>query len=256
MPSISLIWQSVRPYKIILLLFLLAVVSPCCAADSKQPDSATLLKRVKEAIKQASEEGVPGKDSDTKLPYDDAHMTAILCAAQDYIALPVSRALSARLKFKPRYRDAADITRTIRRPAGSDSRHHRLGDETITVEIKQNDDKKTVEGYDIAGGDVESVRQIGSACFLLQQALKDTPLDTQNARFYCPALKSLNTLTVNLPKFAERYLEIEAVHPRTYEVRLSDIETKRKELILIQKEWLAEMAALRKASKKSEKDSK
>jgi len=235
--------------KKIVIIFLLSAVALCLAADSGKTDSAALLKCVKEAIKKAGEEGIPAKEAKAKLPYDDTHMNAILFAAQDYFAQPVARALNANLQFKPHYRTPAETTSIIRRPANPNSRHHTLGDDTVTVETKQNkNNQKVIDGYVIAGGDVEAVRQIGSVCFLLQEAFKDTPLNTKNARFYCPALKSLYTLLEYLPKFADRYIEIEG-YRWLYEARLSEAEAKRKELLLIQKEWLAEMAALRKAQK-------
>lgn len=118
----------------------------------------------------------------------------------------------------------------------------------MTVEIKQNSDNKVIDGYEISGGDEEALRQIGSKCFFLLQAFKDTPLDTPSARLQCPALKHLYTLLAHLPKFAERYLEIEGIPPRMHDVRLAEIETKRKELLLVQKEWLAETTALRKGA--------
>ncbi|MFC1454192.1 hypothetical protein ACFLQL_03335 [Verrucomicrobiota bacterium] len=240
---------------IFVVIFLLITVSLCLAAGSGQISSTASLKCVKDAIKKAEKEGIPAKKTKSKLPYDNAHMYAILLAAHDYIAKPMARTLKAKLQFKPQYRDV-DRTRTIRRPAKSDKRHHKLGTDTVTIEIKHADDQKVIDNYVISGGDVEGVRQIRTACFLLKEAFKDTPLDTQNVRFYCPALKSLNTLLVYLPKFSELYLETEGVSHRMFKVRLSKVETKRKELILIQKEWLAEMTALRKANRKAERGGK
>gem|GEM_PF-5999046 len=234
-------------------LLLAAAAAGGPAAGQKQADTPPLLAGVKEALKKAGADGAAGKNSNAKLPYEEAQLAAILCAAQDYIAQPVSRALKAKLQFKPRYRDAADYTKTIRRPAGSDSRHHRLGDETVTVEVKQSEDKKTIEGYDITCGDKEALREISTACFLLQQALKDSPLDSQSARHMCPALKNLHTLLEYLPRYGNRYLELEAVPPRLFEVRQGEIETKRKELLQVQADWLAEMAAWRRVDQKSRK---
>ena len=239
-----------------IVIFLFVMVSFCLAADSGKINSTAPLKCIKDTIRMADKEGTPAKETNSKLSYDDAHMNAILFAAQDYIAKPMARTLKAKLQFKPIYRYAVDKTKTIRRPAKSDKRHHKLGQDTITVEIKHDNKQKFIDRYTITGGDVEAVRQIRTACFLLKEAFKDTPLDTSNARFYCPALKSLNTLLVHLPKFAELYLETEGVNHRMFKVRLSKVETKRKELILIQKEWLAEMAALRKAKKKPKAGSK
>lgn len=235
----------------LLILLLVAAAAGGTAMAQKQADDSALLAGVKEAIKKAEAEGGAGKDAGSGLPYSETSMAAILCAAEDFISQPAARTLKARLQFKPRYRDAADYTRTIRRPASSDSRHHRLGTETVTVEVKQNDDNKVIEGYEISGGDAESLRQIGSACFFLQQTFKDTPLDSSSVRFRCPALKNLHTLITHLPRYAGRYLEVEGITPRMYDVRMKEVEAKRKELLQVQGEWLGEMAPWRKLLKEN-----
>ncbi|MDD5678885.1 MAG: hypothetical protein PHW60_12985 [Kiritimatiellae bacterium] len=210
----------------------------------------TLLKKVKDAIQKAETEGIPSKDDKTKLPYDDAHMNAILLAIGDYFTKPASQALNAKLQFKPNYSDTGDQTKIIHRPVRQSQRHHRLGEyETVVVEVKKTNVQETVRGYVISGGDVESLRGIRLVCSALGQALKDPPLDTQNARRYSPALKSLHTLMNRLPQFAERYLEIEGVWPQKYNLRVAEVETMREELLQIHKEWLADIVAVKKAAK-------
>jgi len=61
----------------------------------------------------------------------------------------------------------------------------------------------------------------------------------------------LLTLLVQLRRYAERYLELAGIAPRMFEVRLQEIETKRKELLQVQADWMAEMAHWRKLLKDS-----
>jgi len=208
-----------------------------------------LLKKVNDAILKAEAEGGASKDAKNQLPYDEAHMAAILLAIGDYFSKPVAQALHAKLQFKPDYRDTGNQTRIIRRPTKQNPRHRRLGGDYKTVVIKKVDGQSVLKSYVISGGDVESLREIRMVCSALNQALKDTPLDTQNARRFSPALKNLNTLLNRLPKFADKYFEIEGTRPQKYNIRLSKVETLRKELLPIHKDWLAAMAAVKKAAK-------
>ncbi|MDD3089525.1 MAG: hypothetical protein PHT95_06245 [Candidatus Omnitrophica bacterium] len=209
-----------------------------------------MLKKVKDAIQKAETEGIPSKDQKSKLPYDDAHMNAILLAIGEYFSKPASQALNAKLQFKPDHRDTGGQTKIIHRPIRQSQRHQRLGEyETVVVEVKTTNGHETVRGYVISGGDVESLREIRLVCSALGQALKDTPLDTQNARRYSPALKSLDTLLNSLPRFADKYLDIEGVWPQKYNIRLAEVETMRAELLAIQKDWSAEITAVKKAAK-------
>ena len=209
-----------------------------------------LLKKVNGAILKAEAEGGASKDAKNQLPYDEAHMSAILLAIRDYFSKPASQALKVKLQFKPDYRDTGDQTRIIRRPARQNPRHRRLGEDYETVEIKKKVEGRSVlKGYVISGGDVARLREIRLVCSALNQSLKDTPLDTPNARRYSPALKSLATLLNSLPKFANKYIEVEGSRPQKHNIRLSEVETMRAELLAIYKHWCAEMAAVKKAAK-------
>ena len=231
-----------------ILAILLAAIFVCLDVGGVETKE-DLLKKVNDAIQKAEADGGQSKDKKNKLPYDEARMSAILLAIGDYFSKPSLQALNAKLQFDPDYRETGDQTRIIRRPAKQNPHYRRIGDNYETVvEIKKTDGQSVLRSYVISGGDVESLREIRLVCSALNQALKDTPLDTQNARRYSPALKCLDTLLNSLPKFAAKYLEVAGAWPPKHNIRLSEVETMRAELLAIHKDWLAEMAAVKKAA--------
>lgn len=94
---------------------LISLSAAVFGAAQKQDSESDPLARVREAIRKTGCGETSAGQTESALPRSD-DMAAVLSAAHDYIAQPAARALAAKLQFKPRYRDPADVTKTIPPP--------------------------------------------------------------------------------------------------------------------------------------------
>jgi hypothetical protein len=216
------------------------VASVCAGEDSGfQP--------LKDALQKA-EAARPGSLAKDKVLYKPEYLTPILIALEDCFSKPASRILKARLQFEPHYSEPHEYTKIIRKE-NQNAKYKPIGGSYQYVEVEQKDKTKHIESYTIQGGDVEALRGAEAVCLALELALKDTALDTKEARRQCPALKEAHSLMQQLPRYARQYMEVEGVAASRYKTRLAAVESLRDEVAAIQKDWQAEMKKFRKAGK-------
>lgn len=211
------------------------------------PAQDSALQAVKDAIRKA-ETGRPGSLNKDKVLYADAHLQPILAAIEKCFAPTSAQVLNAKLDFKVQYYEGSEYKKVIRKE-NPNAKYKPIGGAVEYVEVEGKNKSKHAQTYVISGGDVEVLRGAEAACLTLDLALKDTQLDSKEARRQCPALKSLHSLLQYLPKYANQYLNVEGVAAARYETRLAQVDKLRAEVLAIHKEWLAEMGKLPKPSK-------
>lgn len=222
------------------LLALLLAASLFPKAIAEEDDGG--LSKVKEAIQKAEKELAEGKK---KGGYTEEQMKSILTAVEGYFAVPARKVLAAKLEFEAH---EGERVAYVRRSTKKTPRYTPIGKDTEVVEVKKKTGK--TQRYSIKDGDVESLQQIEAVAFGLQQAFKDTPLENSGTRRQWPVLKNIHTLMVQLPRFAQKYLNLDGMGAANHDDRLAEVEAMRKQLIEIYDELAKQMGELKKGAAK------
>ena len=218
-------------------LFLGAVVRPAPADEAG-------LQAVKDAIQKA-EKARPGSLNKDKVLYTDAYLQPILAAIEKHFAPISADIVNAKLEFKVHYWEGSESKQIIRKE-NKNAKYKPIGGAVEYVEVESKNKTKHAETYVITGGDVDALNGAEAACLAMSLALKETQLDSKEARRQCPALKALQSLLDQLPRYASQYLNVEGQPAVRYETRLAQVEKFQKEVLALHKEWLAEMGKQKK----------
>lgn len=234
----------------VLPLLLTLAVTPVVA----QQQDDTVLSAVKRKIQKA-EKDRPLSIVVKKDIYKASYLNSILIEIDKCFSMQAGLALAATLRFDEHFRETPDQTKVIRRPVKPDTRHKTLGKaetaETITITTTPaRDSKPVVDRYVLVSGDSDILKRIGPMCFLLKEAMKDTPLLSRIARRESNALKCLNTLVEQLPVFADRNFQMDGLDPYHFKRKETEVEGMRTALTAIYNEYMAEMKKLRNSASK------